>query len=163
MTYYAQIDSHNKLIDFDKSKLTIDEYGSIEVLNIEVSEEVYNNAKQYGSNYYIYSDEEIIVNPNYAQEQAAKERERINMLYLTAADVERAIYKDKGLDFEDILAMLDNYPEIDKKAVRIEFKANNFYRGNPYVIQIGALLEYTSEQLDYLFEHKEFPPHQAEV
>ena len=95
--------------------------------------------------------------PHYTEEEKEEmERQRIAQLFLTAADVERAIYKDKDIDFEDILAMLDNYPEIDKKAVRIEFKANNFYRGNPYVNQIGQLIGYTSEELDYLFEHGNF-------
>lgn len=158
MAYYAQINSRNEIQDFSISTLLIDEYGSNEVQNIEVSTEIYNNAQQYGSNYYIYSDNKIVLNPNYEEEQERKERERIAQLYLTSADVERAIYKDKGLDFEDILALLDNFPEIDKKAVRIEFKANNFYRGNPYVNQIGTLLGYSQNQLDYLFEHKEFPP-----
>ena len=163
MKYYANIDSKNKLTEISLSVLSVDEYNSTDVQNIEVSEEVYNNAQTYGDNYYKYENGEIILNPDYEQEQEQKEQERIAKLYLTAADVERAIYKDKGLDFEDILAMLDNYPEIDKKAVRIEFKANNFYRGNPYVNQIGTLLGYTSAQLDYLFENKEFPPAEAEA
>lgn len=97
------------------------------------------------------------------QEVEAKERERINMLSLTAADVERAIYKAKGLDFEDILEQVQTLKQvqgdnlaIDIKALKIELKANNFYRGNPYVIKIGALLGFGSEQLDYLFEHGYF-------
>ena len=56
------------------------------MLNIEVSEEIYNNAQQYGSNYYIYSDGQIILNPNYEQEQAQKEAERIGELTMTALD-----------------------------------------------------------------------------
>ena len=161
MTYYANINSLGELQEISISLMIKDMYGSNDVQNIEVSEEVYNNAKEYGDNYYTYDEGEIVLNPNYEQEQEQKERERIAQLYLTAADVERAIYKDKGLDFEDILVMLDNFPEIDKKAVRIEFKANNFYRGNPYVNQIGTLLGYSQAQLDYLFEHKEFPPEEA--
>ena len=115
------------------------------------------------------------------------------MLSLTAADVERAIYKAKGMDFEDIIDMVQKYnqhletlksdyaqklaqynelssemqseqekpkePEgsfIDVKALKIELKANNFYRGNPYVEQIGILLGYTSDDLDYLFINKSF-------
>ncbi len=84
-----------------------------------------------------------------------KERERINMLSLTAADVERAIYKAKGIDFDDIIELVKDNPDIDVKALKIELKANNFYRGNPYVEQIGALLGYSSDELDYLFENKE--------
>lgn len=91
------------------------------------------------------------------EEVKQKERERINMLTLTAADVERAVYKDKKMDFEDIIALVKDNPEIDVKALKIELKANNFYRGNPYVEQIGTLLGYTSEDLDYLFLNKELP------
>lgn len=110
----------------------------------------------------------------YEQEQAQKERERINMLSLTAADVERAIYKDKGMDFEDVIEMVRSLEEqrnsnedesaippniqtsIDLKALKIELKANNFYRGNPYVEEIGSLLGYSSDELDYLFENGKF-------
>lgn len=105
-----------------------------------------------------------------------KERERLDMLSLTAADVERAIYKDRGMDFEDVIEMVRGIevqrtsnvstesntsnppalqPSIDIKALKIELKANNFYRGNPYINQIGALLGYTSDDLDYLFENGE--------
>ena len=81
------------------------------------------------------------------------------MLSLTATDVERAIYKAKGMDFDDIVEFVKlNPPEgLDIKALKIELKANNFYRGNPYVEQIGTLLGYTSDDLDYLFENKELP------
>lgn len=108
----------------------------------------------------------------YEAEQKAKEKERISMLSLTAADVERAIYKAKGMDFEDILELVSNLvdtpsqpsplgeggaSEIDVKALKIELKANNFYRGNPYVDLVGGLLGYSSDDLDYLFEHGELP------
>ncbi len=131
-----------------------------------------------------YTDEEI--------KQA--EKERVAKLSLTAADVERAIYKAKGIDFEDIVGLVQKYnqqletlksdyaqklaqyneltpemqaeqekpiePEgsfIDVKALKIELKANNFYRGNSYVERIGVLLGYSSMDLDYLFMNKELP------
>ena len=78
------------------------------------------------------------------------------MLNMTGADVERAIYKVKGIDFDDILAMVKDNPAIDEKALKIEFKANNFYRGNPYIEQVGALLGFTSEMLDRFFETKDY-------
>lgn len=100
---------------------------------------------------------EVIDNTEeYEQEQAQKERERLNMLSLTAADVERAIYAAKGLDFEDIIELVKDNPDVDIKALKIELKANNFYRGNPYVEQIGSLLDYSSDELDYLFENGKF-------
>lgn len=94
----------------------------------------------------------------YEEEQAKKERERLDMLSLTAADVERGIYKAKGMDFEDILTFVTaNPPEgLDIKALKIELKANNFYRGNPYVVAVGNLLGFTPEQMDKFFEFNDY-------
>lgn len=105
-------------------------------------------------------DDEVIDNTEeYEKEQAEKEAERISMLNLTAADVERAIYKVKGMDFDDIITYLeaqplseDGTPQIDIKALKIELKANNFYRGNPYVNKVGKLLGFSDVQMDEFFE-----------
>lgn len=87
-------------------------------------------------------------------EKAQIEAERVAHLFLTGADVERGIYQAKGMDFDDIVAMVTALqPEgLDIKALKIELKANNFYRGNPYVNAVGSLLGFTSEQLDKFFE-----------
>lgn len=87
------------------------------------------------------------------EEKYAEESERIARLYLTGADVERGIYKAKGMDFDDIVAMVTELqPEgLDIKALKIELKANHFYRGNPYVDAVGALLGFTKEMLDKFF------------
>lgn len=82
---------------------------------------------------------------------------RIANLSLTAADVERAIYKIKGIDFDDIVDTIEAMNEagtadIDIKALKIELKANYFYRGNEYVNKIGTILGFTSYQLDNFFE-----------
>ena len=101
----------------------------------------------------------------YTQEELdLQERERIAKLFLTGADVERGIYKAKGMDFEDILEMVETLvfadaPQvqgIDLKALRIELKANHFYRGNPYVGAVGALLGFTVEQLDKFFKFNDY-------
>lgn len=71
--YYAFIDSKNKLVEFSADSLTVtDEYGSTNVQNIEVSEEIYIKSMEFGANYYTYSNGEIVENPNYEQEQANK-------------------------------------------------------------------------------------------
>jgi hypothetical protein len=121
--------------------------------NIEVTVDVYNNLDRY-----IYQDGQIIENPNYEEEQKQKERERLDMLYLTGADVERGIYQAKGMDFEDIIRVLSNSPQegLDLKALKIELKANHFYRGNPYVNAVGTLLGFTTEQLDKFFETNDY-------
>ena len=112
----------------------------------------------------------------YEAEQAEKEAERIAMLNLTAADVERAIYKAKGMDFEDIINLVSSEivnseskinetsthyspvtsHSIDLKALKIEFKANNFYRGNPYIDLVGGILGFTKQQLDEFFETNDY-------
>ena len=102
---------------------------------------------------------QIVENPTETDEEEA---ERIANLSLTAADVERAIYKAKGMDFDDIVSYVEELNEagtvdIDIKALKIELKANNFYRGNDYVTQIGTLLGYSSDDLDYLFENGVLP------
>lgn len=103
------------------------------------------------------------INDNFNQEQTQKELERISMLSLTGADVERAIYKAKGMDFDDIIQYLEaqplsenGQPVVDIKALKIELKANNFYRGNPYVEQIGAILGFSSNQLTKFFETNDY-------
>jgi hypothetical protein len=98
------------------------------------------------------------------EEIATQERERIAKLYLTGADVERGIYQAKGIDFEDIIEMVETLifaeaPQvkgIDLKALRIELKANHFYRGNPYVSAVGALLGFTEKMLDKFFETNDY-------
>lgn len=112
MQYYALINSKNILIDFDISPMVSDEYGSSDVQNIEVSEEIYNNAQQYGSNYYIYSNGQIILNPNYEQEQAKKESERIGELTMTALDF-ITFLRQCGLTLEQIKSYLDSNIELD--------------------------------------------------
>lgn len=111
--------------------------------------------------YYIYDSKtkKIKKNPNYESEQAKKERERIDNLVLTGADVERAIFESIGFDFEDVITFIEtNYPNIvNVKRLRIELKANSFYRKHIFVNQIGELLGYTAEELDSLFINKTLP------
>lgn len=106
------------------------------------------------------------------EEKKEIEYKDIAMLNLTGADVERGIYKATGMDFDDILKMVEKLSttilneetgeiiqqglNIDIKALKIEFKANNFYRGNPYVDQIGELLGFTKEQLDDFFKTNDY-------
>ena len=110
----------------------------------------------------LVGDEVIDNTEAYEAEQAQKEAERTAMLNLTAADVERAIYKAKGIDFDDVIdlveaqALSEETPAIDIKALKIELKANNFYRGNPYIDVVGTLLGFTKEQLDEFFETNDY-------
>ncbi|MBR1776327.1 hypothetical protein IJ750_04565 [bacterium] len=128
------------------------------VENFEISEEVFNTI-----DHYIWDGENIVLNPNYEEEQEEKERERLDSLTLTPADVERALYKAKSMDFEDLKALIaEQIPTVDLKGLAIEFRAKDFYRGaiaNGMRLfdVVGALLGYTPQDMDYLFEHKELP------
>ena len=124
-------------------------------LNIEVEEDIYNEIEKY-----VWDGTDLVLDTEYEEKEAQKERERIGQLHLTGADVERGIFKARGADFEDIIKMIgqmqinsDPRTEgIELKALKIELKANNFYRGNPYIDAVGTLLGFTSEQLDRFFE-----------
>lgn len=95
-----------------------------------------------------------VINPNYEAEQAQKERERLNMLNLTKADVLLALYQDKGITPEDIKTMLkDNTPAL----IKFDY-ASSYYRGDEVVNALGLALGYSTEEMDYLFENKSFPP-----
>ena len=148
---------NNEIIDMNSKYLDTD------IIRVEVSDEIYQ-AYVEDRNKVVYQDGEIILNPNYEAEQELKERERIAKLYLTGADVERGIYQAIGKDFEDIIELVETLifaeapqvANIDLKALKIELKANHFYRGNPYVEAVGALLGFTSEMLDKFFETNDY-------
>lgn len=108
--------------------------------------------------YVLDGEQYILKDEAWEEKQAQKEAERIAMLNLTAADVERAIYKACGKDFEDIIAVIEQAKEsgIDIKALKIELKANNFYRGNPYIDAVGTILGFTKEQLDKFFDTNDY-------
>ena len=111
----------------------------------------------------IINDTVVDNSVEYQSELLQKEQERIAMLNLTAADVERAIYKAKGMDFDDIINLLQAQPLSDNgeplvniKELKIELKANNFYRGNPYINLVGSLLGFSNTQLDEFFETNDY-------
>mgnify|MGYP004535653711 CR=1 FL=1 len=92
------------------------------------------------------------------EQKAKEERDRIDALCLTRSDVERVIYADKGMDFDGLIEYVKtNIPAMDVKALKIELRANNFYRKHPYINQLGTVLGYTSDDLDYLFQNKALP------
>lgn len=119
--------------------------------------------EDYEEGKYIVEDGELVLNPNWEEEKARRERERLDALTLTPADVERALYKAKEMDFTDLKNLIaESVPTIDMKALSIEFRAKDFYRGAVaggvrLFDTIGAILGYTPADMDYLFEHKELP------
>lgn len=115
--------------------------------------------QNHGNGYKIIETSTALEAWGYTEEEIKQQqKQRIGKLYLTGADVERGIYQAKGMDFDDIVTLVTQLqPEgLDIKALKIELKANHFYRGNPYVEAIGQLLGFTSEQLDQFFETNDY-------
>lgn len=116
-------------------------------ISIAISEEVFNNI-----DCYIYKEGRIILDPEYEQKRAQKEKERIAKLSLTKREVFLALYKAKGLTPE----MIRN--QITDTEALIEFDyATEYFRFNPLIDKIGLMLGYSSDDIDYLFIHKELP------
>lgn len=139
--YYAIIDTLNNSIGKSQCPCSGEN-----IVCIEITQEIYDNIEKY-----IYIDGELILDPDYEGKQRQKERERLNLLSLTKREVFLAIYKDKGITPEQIRAM------IPTQEGKIEFDyANDYFRGNPLIEQLGLALGYTTGNLDYLFENGEF-------
>ena len=159
MTYYAHINSKNILQGMDMSKISADEYGSEDVQNIEVDKTLYDNKQKYGIEYYIYKDGEIVENPNYEEEQAQKERERLDNLSMTRGDVFEALILAKGLGKAQIRSMIEQ-AELDTvtKALYLNRfdEALEFYRGYPIFDMLGEALGITGAMLDRFFETKDY-------
>ena len=108
--------------------------------------------------YILNGDEYVLKDEAWDAEQAQKEKERIAQLKLTKREIFLAIYKDLKLTPEDIKSFISE-PE-----ALIEFGyANDYYRGNPLINQIGQKLGYSEEDLDYLFENICLPESIKEV
>jgi hypothetical protein len=156
MTYYFFIQD-NQINGCGQCKCLNDD-----ILNVEVAEEVYN-AYIEDNDRYIWDGVDVVINSEYEDIKRQKERQRLDALTLTPADVERALYKAKGMDFDDLKALITaQIPFIDIKALSIEFRAKDFYRGAEaggmrLFDVVGQLLDYTSDDMDYLFTHKELP------
>ena len=76
------------------------------VINVEISEEVYNNISRY-----MWNGSEVVLNPNYEEEQRQKEQDRINNLTMTPLDF-IGVLVNLGLSLEQINAFLESNLEI---------------------------------------------------
>lgn len=156
MTYYIFIEN-NKINGCGECECLNED-----IQNIEVSEEVFNSYLEDNLKY-VWNGSEIVENPDYDEIKRQKHRQELDALTLTPADVERALYKAKGMDFEDLKALIaQSIPTIDLKGLAIEFRAKDFYRGAEangirLFDVVGQLLGYTSDDMDYLFQNKELP------
>lgn len=149
MTYYANINSNSEITAFDLCIMTVDEYGSSNVQNIEVDDNTYENALRYGKNYYIFSGGKILLNPNYEEEKQAAEEERISHLQCTKR-VFVLMIEQLGFDYFEQIEPLINA----NRQARLEWElCVELERSNPLLDLLGAQLGVTHEQLNKLFQY----------
>lgn len=124
-------------------------------LNVEVEECIYNEIEKY-----IWDGTDLVLDPDYEEKEAQKERERIAKLSLTRGDVFRGLLMAKQVTRAEIRAMIENNETLsilEKEMALIDFdEALNFYRGNPLIDTLGMTLGITTEQLDAFFETKDY-------
>lgn len=135
--------------------------------NKEVLEKYYGTALELPEDYeygkYIVDSGELILNPNWEQEQAQKEQERIAKLHLTRGDVFRGILLAKGVTRSQMRALIEQMPDetveqkIAKEYALIDFdEALEFYRGVALIDAVGSQLGITPEQMTKFFETNDY-------
>jgi hypothetical protein len=134
--FYIEQDNQIVLFDEDKQKLQntilfMPQYAGLEIKETTRPIEDFQ-----------FADTE-----EYKEEQAQKERNRLDLLSLTKREVFLGLYQAKGITPEQIKA------KITDPAGLIEFEyANDYFRGNPLIDTVGTALGITSDQLDKFFD-----------
>ena len=138
-----------------------------DVLNIEITEEIFN-AIVSDPLLYVWDGERIIPNPRYEEEKDKEEHERIQTLSMTRSDFFDATIKAFGMDGNDFLpivrSILNNLPidAVQKKiAINNYENAQNFYRKHTLFTLLSGVeipigeetsIVITSEQWDKFFD-----------
>lgn len=85
------------------------------------------------------------------EELILQDKERIAKLSLTKREVFLGLYQAKGVTPDMIKA------QITDPMALIEFEyANDYFRGNPLIDAVGAVLGITPQQLDCFFQTKDY-------
>lgn len=99
------------------------------------------------------------LNPNFEDEEAQKEKERIAQLNMTRGDFIEGLILAQGKDEKDIIALIEALPinEIEKKVyINRVNNALDFYRGYPVIDVLCGFLNVPLENMDKFFETKDY-------
>ena len=114
-------------------------------------------------NEYLDESGNVQINPDYEEQKAQEEAQRVAMLNLRRGDVFRGLIKAKGITKVDIKNFIESMPAtteeeiLAKELARIDFEdAVDFYRGNQLIDTIGLTLGISKEQLDEFFETNDY-------
>lgn len=116
---------------------------------VEVTQEQYNLAQEKGNNYFVYENDEIVINPNYEEEQRQKEREHILSLTCTKR-VFALMLQELGVDYiTQLKPLIESNPQ-----AQLEWElCVELLRNNPLLDLMASQLGITSDQLDKLFQY----------
>ena len=156
------------MVDDEMQPTEIKDIGDLPLGYVLITEEQIELLNEKGTNYFIIQDGKLIVNPNYEEEQAEKERERIFNLSMTRSDFFDGTIKAFGTDSDDLLISIQmvlrtlEISEVDKKVAINNYKnALNFYRRHPLFTLLsnipiplseGGTITITNEQWDRFFD-----------
>ena len=142
-----------------------------EIINLEVDEILYN-AFIGNPDMYIWDGSDVVVNPNYEEEQAQKERERLNLLSMTRSDFFDGMIMAFGLDSKELRVIVENVlGSINITPIQIRVALNNydnalnFYRKHTLFTLINNVqipinetmyLLFTDDIWDKFFETKDY-------
>lgn len=110
---------------------------------IEIPEDIYNNLERY-----MYSDGEIIINPNYEKEQEEKEKERISHLKCTKR-VLALMLQQLGISYTTLKELIATNEQAQLEwdlCVELE-------RCNPLLDIMGQQLGLSPQQIDVMFKY----------
>jgi hypothetical protein len=117
-------------------------------LNIPVIKEVYDDFAEH-PNKYTYLDGEIVLNPNYEEEEKQKEKERIGNLTCTKR-VFALMLQELGIGYFDKVKPLI---ESNSQAALEWELCGSLERKNPLLDVMAVQLGITPEKLDLLFRY----------
>jgi hypothetical protein len=156
------------MVGEEMQPIEIKEIGDLPLGYALITEEQIELLTEKGTNYFIIQNGKLIVNPNYEEEQAEKERERILNLSMTRSDFFDGTIKAFGADSDDLLISIQmvlralEIPEVDKKVAINNYKnALNFYRRHPLFTLLSNIpiplseertITITTEQWDRFFD-----------
>jgi hypothetical protein len=136
MEYYAHINTTDNSIGVGQVPVSGDN-----IVCLEITEEVYNNI-----DHYIYDNGELILNPNYEEEQEEKRKARIMELTMTPLDFLKAL-ETVGITYEMVKQIMEANPLVERE---LRF-CSNVYRKHPMIEQFATQFGITTEQIDNMF------------
>lgn len=110
---------------------------------------------------YVLDGEEYVLNDEvYKSKKQQEEFARINSLTLDSSTFYKEVLRTSGKTISDIQTLIQSnsiLSSTQKESLLIDLqKTFTFVRGSFFIATLGTLLNYTPEDLDYLFEHKVF-------